>query len=82
MIISTVYLPEITVNVRYQRELFRSTFAGQTNCSVMTGTVRQCVLIIARLQVLRHWSRAERRARVAIRRPRGHLETCRVQPAL
>jgi len=38
MIISTVCLPEIPVNVRYQCELLRSAFAGQTDCSVMTGT--------------------------------------------
>jgi len=40
VIISTLYLPEITVNVRYQCVLLRSVCAGQTNSSVMTGTVR------------------------------------------
>jgi hypothetical protein len=39
MIISTLYLPEIIVNVRYQCVLLRSVCAGQTNCSVMTGNV-------------------------------------------
>ena len=39
VIISTLYLPEITVNVRYQCVLLRSVCAGQTNSSVMTGTV-------------------------------------------
>jgi len=40
VIISTLYLPEITVNVRYQCVLSRSICAGQRNSSVMTGTVR------------------------------------------
>lgn len=40
MIISTLYLPETTVNVRYQYVLLRSVCAGQTNCSVTIGTVR------------------------------------------
>jgi hypothetical protein len=41
MIMFTLYLPEITVNVRYQCEPLRDVCAGQTNCSVMTDTVRQ-----------------------------------------
>jgi hypothetical protein len=40
MIISTLYLPETTVNVRYQCVLSRSVCAGQAHCSVATGTVR------------------------------------------
>jgi hypothetical protein len=40
MIISILYLPETTVNVRYQCVLSRSVCAGQTNCSVIIGTVR------------------------------------------
>jgi hypothetical protein len=39
MIISTLYLLETTVNVRYQCVPLRSVCAGQTNCSVMTVTV-------------------------------------------
>ncbi len=40
MIIFTLYLPEATVNVRYQCVLLRNVCACQTNCSVVTGTVR------------------------------------------
>jgi hypothetical protein len=40
MIISTLYLPETTVNVRYQYVLLRSVCPGQMGCSVTTGTVR------------------------------------------
>jgi hypothetical protein len=40
MIISTFYLPETTINVRYQYVPLRSACAGQGNHSVMTGTVR------------------------------------------
>jgi hypothetical protein len=41
MIISTLYLPETTANVRHQRVPSRSVCAGQMNCSVMTGTVQE-----------------------------------------
>ncbi len=51
MIISTFYLPETTVNVRDQQVPSRSISAGHRNCSVMTGTVRYWVLIIASSQV-------------------------------
>jgi hypothetical protein len=40
LIISILYLPETTVNVRRQHVLSGSIRAGQTECSVMTGTVR------------------------------------------
>ena len=40
MIISTLYLPETTVNVRYQCVLLRNVCAGHTDCSVVTDTVR------------------------------------------
>jgi hypothetical protein len=62
MIISTLYLPETTVNVRYQCVLLRSVCAGQTNCSVMIGTVRWWVLLIASSQV-GAWRQAGYRAR-------------------
>ena len=40
MIISTLYLPETTANIQHQPVLSRRDSAGQTKCSVMTGTVR------------------------------------------
>src|SRR5262249_54571239 len=40
VIISTLYLPETTGNLRDQYVLSRSVCAGQMNCSVMTVTVR------------------------------------------
>jgi hypothetical protein len=40
LIISTLYLPETIVSIRYQCELLRSLCAGHTNYSAMTGTVR------------------------------------------
>jgi hypothetical protein len=51
MIISTLYLPETTTNLRHQHVPPRSACAGQANCSIMTGTIRWRVLVIARLQV-------------------------------
>ena len=51
MIISTVYLPKTTVNVRYQCVPMRTVRAGQTDYSVVTGAVRYWVLLIARPQV-------------------------------
>ena len=40
MIISTLYLPETTVNVQHQHVLSGSICAGQEKRSVMTSTVR------------------------------------------
>jgi hypothetical protein len=40
MIISTLYLHEVTVNVRYQCVLLRSVCARQTRYSIMAGTIR------------------------------------------
>jgi hypothetical protein len=51
MIISTLYLPETTGNVRHQHVPARSVCAGYTNCPDMTGTVRQRILVIASSQV-------------------------------
>jgi hypothetical protein len=51
MIVSTLYLPETTANVRHQYVPSRSICADQTNCPVMAGAVQQRVLIIARSQV-------------------------------
>jgi hypothetical protein len=40
VIISTPYLPETTVDIRYQYVLLRRICAGQTSYSGMAGTVR------------------------------------------
>jgi hypothetical protein len=40
VIISTLYLAETTINIRYPCVPLKSICAGQMNCSVMTGTVR------------------------------------------
>jgi hypothetical protein len=46
LIISTLYLPETTGNVRHRHVPSRSVCAGYTNCPDMTGTVRQWILVI------------------------------------
>jgi hypothetical protein len=51
MIASTLYLPETIANVRYQHIPSRSICTDQTKCSVITGTIRLRLLVIASSQV-------------------------------
>ena len=51
MIISTAYLPETADNLPHQHVPSRNISAGETKRSVMTGTVLQWILVIARPQV-------------------------------
>lgn len=71
MIVSTLYLPRTAVNLQHQHATARDVCADQDMYSVMTGTVRWWLLVIARPQVSNPVQRAlraqHRHGRAAVR---------------